>query len=85
MAPEQRFSIEPVPGDPFYKHIVRRTERRQNTTCETQDEDLSVRMGRTLLSLSEERPHPYRPEDPRQVSGRTDPRQIKRQFPQPSP
>lgn len=67
LAPEQRFSIEPVPGDPFYKHIVRRTERRQNTTCETQDEDLSVRMGRTLLSLSEERPHPYRPEDPRQV------------------
>ncbi|XP_075048419.1 disintegrin and metalloproteinase domain-containing protein 15 isoform X2 [Mixophyes fleayi] len=54
LAPEHQYSIEPVPGDPSYKHILRQIEDSQNVTCETQDtgHNMSVnhRKGRTLLS-----------------------------------
>ncbi|XP_056410029.1 disintegrin and metalloproteinase domain-containing protein 15-like isoform X3 [Hyla sarda] len=60
LGPEQRFSIEPIPEDPISKHIVHPIETNRNTTCETAAEDLSVTewVGRTLLSLTEERPLP---------------------------
>ncbi|KAM4014451.1 disintegrin and metalloproteinase domain-containing protein 15 isoform 2-T2 [Anomaloglossus baeobatrachus] len=52
----QRFSIEPVLGDPLYKHIVRHIWKRQQTLCEVDDKDLSEsgRAGRVLLSLGDE-------------------------------
>ncbi|XP_066465026.1 disintegrin and metalloproteinase domain-containing protein 15 isoform X3 [Eleutherodactylus coqui] len=55
---EQRFSIEPLPGDVSNKHIMRRIGQKHNTTCETQEEDMSASQHRrrTLLSLLEERP-----------------------------
>ncbi|XP_077112242.1 disintegrin and metalloproteinase domain-containing protein 15 isoform X4 [Ranitomeya variabilis] len=64
LAAEQRFSIEPVVGDPQYKHIVRHIGERQKTMCIVENEDLSVtrRAGRVLLSLGDEKTSPQRPE-----------------------
>ncbi|XP_071988156.1 disintegrin and metalloproteinase domain-containing protein 15-like isoform X3 [Engystomops pustulosus] len=73
LSAEQRFSIEPVLGDPSFMHIVRPIKKKQNATCGTPDEDLSVGewMGRSLLSLSEEASHPETPsqQETRDVEG----------------
>ncbi|XP_073408452.1 disintegrin and metalloproteinase domain-containing protein 15 isoform X3 [Dendrobates tinctorius] len=64
LATKQRFKIEPVLGDPRYKHIVRHIGEWQKTMCVVEDEDLSVtrRAGRVLLSLGDEKTGPQRQE-----------------------
>ncbi|XP_069806876.1 disintegrin and metalloproteinase domain-containing protein 15 isoform X2 [Dendropsophus ebraccatus] len=64
LGPETKFSIDPVPGDPSSKHIVRPLRREQNTTCHLADGDVIEWRGRrTLRSLTGERPSTPQGED----------------------
>ncbi|CAI9595399.1 unnamed protein product [Staurois parvus] len=71
---EQQYSIEPVPGDLSFKHILRPISDHRNMTCETQDTppgtSTNQKTGRTLLSMGDPQPSqedvalPPRQEDP---------------------
>ncbi|XP_077319968.1 disintegrin and metalloproteinase domain-containing protein 15, partial [Lithobates pipiens] len=57
---EQQYSIEPVPGDPSFKHLLRPISDHRNITCETQDTppgtSTNHKTGRTLLSMGDPQP-----------------------------
>ncbi|XP_018421920.1 PREDICTED: disintegrin and metalloproteinase domain-containing protein 15 [Nanorana parkeri] len=56
LALEQQYSMEPVLGDPSFKHILRPVGDHRNITCETRDAartSTNHKPGRTLLSMGD--------------------------------
>ncbi|XP_063802708.1 disintegrin and metalloproteinase domain-containing protein 15 isoform X3 [Pseudophryne corroboree] len=78
MSPERQYSIEPVSGDPYHKHILRQIQDRRNVTCETRDRLRNVsanhRTGRALLSTD----NPHLTEEERSLSHQAESHRVRR-------
>ncbi|PIO15221.1 hypothetical protein AB205_0120870, partial [Aquarana catesbeiana] len=70
---EQQYSIEPFPGDPSFKHLLRPISDHRNITCEMQDTppgtSTNHKTGRMLLSMGDPQPGQEEPAPPPPAGG----------------